>query len=211
MKSWENSGPSDIPIRRPMGVVHPSGDSVLMADIALELPPGRALDLGCGTGYLGIRLAKAGWEVDAVDISPRALKASRESAELSEVQLRVFHSDWFGSVEDRYDLILCNPPMWKGESDRTRLLTAALRWFPSLAFRLHRLSQPIFERIRRKGLAELVLESRKHLEPNGQLMMVISPGETRWLLQNVPGLRLQRSQRPENCAPNLDVVVFSFE
>ena len=39
---------------------------LLTAAIA-DVPPGRALDLGCGTGPHAIRLAESGWQVDAVD------------------------------------------------------------------------------------------------------------------------------------------------
>ena len=39
---------------------------LLTAAIA-DVPPGRALDLGCGTGRHAIRLAERGWQVDAVD------------------------------------------------------------------------------------------------------------------------------------------------
>ncbi len=40
-------------------------------------PPGRALDLGCGTGTNALTLAERGWEVTAIDFSSRALRAAR--------------------------------------------------------------------------------------------------------------------------------------
>ncbi len=42
------------------------------------LPPGRALDLGCGTGTNVRYLAGHGFEVVGVDFSPMAIEASRE-------------------------------------------------------------------------------------------------------------------------------------
>ncbi len=42
------------------------------------LPPGRALDLGCGTGMSSIYLADHGWEVTGVDMVPRALAVAKE-------------------------------------------------------------------------------------------------------------------------------------
>ncbi|NCC35358.1 MAG: methyltransferase domain-containing protein, partial [Chloroflexia bacterium] len=41
--------------------------------LAATLPPGRALDLGCGVGRTCIHLAAAGWEVDGVDFVPEAI------------------------------------------------------------------------------------------------------------------------------------------
>lgn len=43
-------------------------------------PPGRALDLGCGTGTDAIYLAKAGWEVVGVDFAPEAIATARDRA-----------------------------------------------------------------------------------------------------------------------------------
>ncbi len=45
-----------------------------------EPPYGRALDLGCGTGFWSIRLARRGWEVTGVDIVPKAVRIAGERA-----------------------------------------------------------------------------------------------------------------------------------
>ena len=45
-----------------------------------EPPYGRALDLGCGTGFWSVRLAQRGWEVTGVDIVPKALRSARARA-----------------------------------------------------------------------------------------------------------------------------------
>jgi len=42
-----------------------------LADDAL--PPGRALVPGCGRGYEVMTLARAGWQVTAIDSAPSAL------------------------------------------------------------------------------------------------------------------------------------------
>ena len=43
-------------------------------------PHGRALDLGCGTGFWSVGLAQRGWEVTGVDIVPKAVRAARQRA-----------------------------------------------------------------------------------------------------------------------------------
>jgi cyclopropane fatty-acyl-phospholipid synthase-like methyltransferase len=42
--------------------------------------PGRALDLGCGTGRASIYLAQRGWACDGVDFIPAAVDLARERA-----------------------------------------------------------------------------------------------------------------------------------
>jgi SAM-dependent methyltransferase len=44
-----------------------------LAELVQPMPPGRALDLGCGEGADAIWLAEHGWHVTAVDISQTAL------------------------------------------------------------------------------------------------------------------------------------------
>lgn len=54
------------------------------------LPPGRALDLGCGYGRAAIHLASLGWDVDAVDFVPQALAIAKERATVAGQVVR-FH------------------------------------------------------------------------------------------------------------------------
>ncbi|MHA7155715.1 class I SAM-dependent methyltransferase [Arthrobacter sp. TMN-50] len=43
-----------------------------------RVPSGRALDLGVGDGRHAVWLAGRGWQVDAVDFSPEAIRIGRE-------------------------------------------------------------------------------------------------------------------------------------
>lgn len=51
-----------------------------LAELAADLPAGRALDLGCGEGADAVWLAERGWTVVAVDISQTALDRARAAA-----------------------------------------------------------------------------------------------------------------------------------
>jgi SAM-dependent methyltransferase len=56
-----------------------------------DLPPGRALDAGCGEGADSVWLARRGWQVTGIDISPVALARARQQADLIDSALRI---DW---------------------------------------------------------------------------------------------------------------------
>ena len=51
------------------------------------LPPGRALDLGCGTGADAVYVAQRGWTVTGVDAVPRALRSARQRARAAGVDV----------------------------------------------------------------------------------------------------------------------------
>lgn len=52
------------------------------------LPPGRALDVGCGTGRDACYLAGRGWQVTGVDIAAAAIARARRRAAALGVQVR---------------------------------------------------------------------------------------------------------------------------
>lgn len=58
----------------------PGAPSELLISWFDRLPPGRALDVACGTGRNALYLAQRGYRVDAVDISERALQRARHAA-----------------------------------------------------------------------------------------------------------------------------------
>ena len=80
----------------------------LAAEVA-GLPPGRALDLGCGEGGDAIHLARLGWQVTAVDVSPTALARTEAAAAAAGVAPRVTteRHDLARSFPDgRFDLVV---------------------------------------------------------------------------------------------------------
>jgi 2-polyprenyl-3-methyl-5-hydroxy-6-metoxy-1,4-benzoquinol methylase len=60
-----------------------------IADGADALTPGRALDVGCGTGRDAVYLATRGWQVTAVDIAGTAIAKARQRAAQEHVEV-----DW---------------------------------------------------------------------------------------------------------------------
>jgi len=63
---------------------HPPWDSGIVPPEVVEFihenPPGRALELGCGTGTSTLALAAAGWRVTGVDFVPGAIALAKRKA-----------------------------------------------------------------------------------------------------------------------------------
>lgn len=74
------------------------------------LRPGMdVLDLGCGSGILGILAKKLGARrVLAVDNDPLAVEAATENATRNGVELEVRNSDLFSNVDGTFDVIVSN-------------------------------------------------------------------------------------------------------
>src|ERR1700744_3581556 len=58
-----------------------------------ELPAGKALDLGCGTGDASIYLAQHGWKVTGVDYVPQALDRARAKAAATNAPVHFVRAD----------------------------------------------------------------------------------------------------------------------
>jgi SAM-dependent methyltransferase len=78
----------------------------LVAEVA-ELPPGRALDLACGSGRNAVWLAARGWKVTGVDFSDVALAQARALAAERGVEVEWVEGDLLDwePGEPAYDLV----------------------------------------------------------------------------------------------------------
>ena len=77
-----------------------------LVEIIDGLKPGRALDLGCGSGGLVVALLERGWEVTGVDVAPKAIEAARRVLDARGLHAELYVADaanW--QPADRFDLI----------------------------------------------------------------------------------------------------------
>ncbi|MCL7414094.1 MAG: class I SAM-dependent methyltransferase [ANME-2 cluster archaeon] len=97
---YEGAKPEDLPWFSP----EPDTDIMQLID---KLVPGMALDIGCGPGVHAIELAKRGWDVTALDISPGAIKMAEECALKAgvEVEFRIINVLAF-EPDGSFDLVL---------------------------------------------------------------------------------------------------------
>ena len=73
------------------------------------------LDLGTGSGVIGLTLEKkvSTNSVDLVDISKEALEVTNKNCELLKSKANAILSDMFENVNNKYDVIISNPPYIK--------------------------------------------------------------------------------------------------
>ena len=99
-----------------------SGDpnGALVAEVG-DLPPGRALDVGCGEGADAVWLARQGWEVTALDVSKVALDRAAAHAQQVGVRVRWLHAGLMeaGLGDDGFDLVTAQYPALPRTADDT--------------------------------------------------------------------------------------------
>jgi ubiquinone/menaquinone biosynthesis C-methylase UbiE len=79
-----------------------------LLDFIQKHKPGRAIDIGCGTGTNIITLAKAGWQVTGVDFAPRAIHLAKQKRRETDISatLSVNDATNLRGINGPYDLAL---------------------------------------------------------------------------------------------------------
>jgi release factor glutamine methyltransferase len=74
--------------------------------------PVRVVDLGTGSGAIAISLAKEElrMQVDAVDVSPAALKVANANAQRLGANVTFLEGSWCEPLTTMYDIVVANPP-----------------------------------------------------------------------------------------------------
>ena len=70
------------------------------------------LDLGTGSGAIALAIAseRPDADVHACDLSPDSLAVAEANSRKLKLAVTFHHSDWFNNIQQRYDLIVANPP-----------------------------------------------------------------------------------------------------
>ena len=75
----------------------------------------KLIDLGCGSGCIGITLKKKIPQLDVtlLDISPKALGVAQENAKNLKAEVTLIENDMLENINKKYDIIISNPPYIK--------------------------------------------------------------------------------------------------
>jgi release factor glutamine methyltransferase len=146
------------------GVFQPLSDTWMLIGAVDAHPLGagaRVLDLGTGSGAIGVAAALRGAQVTAVDVSRRALFSAWLNARANGVSVRTRRGDLFAAVAgERFDLIVANPPYLPAASDE--LPDAG----PERAWDAGRDGRALLDRI--------CADAPAHLSPGGSLLVLHS-------------------------------------
>ena len=150
-------------------VLIPRPETELLVELALQrLPVGahaRVLDLGAGSGCIGITIAaeRPQVQVTLVDASEAALEIARaNAAQWASANSTLLFSDWYSAVAaEHYHLIVANPP-YVAEGD-AHLQQGDLRFEPlsALASGVDGLSD----------LHRIIAQAPQHLRTGGWLLL----------------------------------------
>jgi SAM-dependent methyltransferase len=81
--------------------------TMFLAEICRRRKPGKALDIGCGSGTDSVFLASQGWDVTSLDFVPKALELTQQRAALQGLSITPVVADittW--EPPQQYDLVL---------------------------------------------------------------------------------------------------------
>lgn len=100
-----------LPFRVDRRVLIPRQDTETLVEEVLKDKGRRVLDVCTGSGCIAVSLSLlGGFLVDALDVSADALEVAKENAERLNVDVTFCQSDLFEAIENKYDVIVSNPP-----------------------------------------------------------------------------------------------------
>lgn len=175
---WEFMG---LPFyTRPCALI-PRQDTETLCEEALSIGGRTLLDLCCGTGCIGVSLAKlGGFEVTFADISRDCIDLARENAALNGIVGSFVLTDMFGNISGSYDMICVNPPYIP--TSELASLQAEVKREPRLALDGGADGLDFYRRISRDYAA--------HLNPGGTLLMEIGAGQAADVAEMFPGAEI---------------------
>ncbi|RHX85194.1 peptide chain release factor N(5)-glutamine methyltransferase [Leptospira stimsonii] len=157
----------------------------ILSDFKNESQNFRVLDLCTGSGCIGIslKIARNDWNLSLSDISQEALDVAEKNSDLllgeMKESIQFFASDLFSSIppENRYDLIVTNPP-YIPNSDKETMMKDVVDYEPHIA---------LFLENPKEFLTTLIEKAHSYLSPNGKFYMETLPSLANLLLEESIG------------------------
>lgn len=130
----------------------------------------KILDIGTGSGCIGISLAKniINAEVFAIDVSDKALATAKKNAEINEVNVTFLEKNILETLdlEQEFDIIVSNPPYVRN-LEKVEINKNVLEYEPHLALFVEDDDALIFYR-------KIAALAQRNLSENGQLYFEIN-------------------------------------
>jgi release factor glutamine methyltransferase len=114
------------------------------------------LDMGTGSGLVGLCAARLGARLTACDVNPRAVEVARDNARRNGISAEIIESNLFGALADRtFDLICFNVPFYPRA--------------PRSAFEAAFFAGPDFATVR-----QFAADCSRFLAPGGSVIVIFS-------------------------------------
>ncbi len=107
-------------------VYFPREDSLLLAETVKVKKNSNVLDLGCGTGIIGLLAVKQKAKVLCADVNTKALKLTKKNAEENNLKIKTTESNLFSNIKEKFDFIFFNPPYVIEEGNKKDLIETAI-------------------------------------------------------------------------------------
>lgn len=94
---------------------------------------GKVLDVGCGCGILGLLLKRdfPTCSVTLLDIQPINCQMAEKNAKHNNIEARVKASDFFDFFDEKFDLIVTNPPFYHDGAKKSESVHVSLSRYSS--------------------------------------------------------------------------------
>jgi protein-(glutamine-N5) methyltransferase, release factor-specific len=160
----------------------------------------KVIDLGCGSGVIGITLKKKlpNLDVTCLDISAAALKVTEENAKKLDADITIFEGDMLNNINEKFDIIISNPPYIRDDEEIEPLVkenepNIALYAGPDgldcyrkilanakdklndrylIAFEIGREQKEAIINIARTYFTDAIIESKKDLQNNDRMIFI---------------------------------------